>query len=222
MFAVRCFFLLCWCAATASAGELPATRTAAAPEFFLVAGVEEETVTFERPRVGDLSDKKVVRVKDMVVRGTDGEAIPPAKWRQALVAGSVVVVSADDRPVDAAYARVLKAGALLITATVPPALRLFAPRRGVGADVGKVVFSWQSEGTGLRGESAVLSYRSEAAGPWHRIAGGLPNSGEYAWRPPAVLPVVMFLRIEVSEADGAVLPAQTLKGLQIDRYLTAE
>ncbi len=54
---------------------------------------------------------------------------------------SVVVLSTDSRPVDAAYARILKTDTLVITVKEPGRVWEYRPERGVGKDAGSSFFA---------------------------------------------------------------------------------
>jgi hypothetical protein len=203
------FAMLCCCAVTRAGDERTAIAPGAvAPQFFQISTVAEEAITFVQIQKSGAEIKKVVRIKDIAVHDTDGNALPAELWKKLAVKGAVVVLSADSRPVDPAYARILKTDTLLITIKEPAGVGLYRPEMGIGNDTGKLILRW-GKATGLRARSVSLSYAQDINGPWHVIAEKLENQGSYAWKPPADFPAGFFLRLEATGEDGTPLQAQT-------------
>src|SRR5262245_4843593 len=82
-----------------------------------------------------------------------------------------------------------------------PFMELYRPDPGRGPNEGKVVFTWNVSGENLCDRPIALYYREKANGAWGLIAGGLKNTGEYAWRLPAGVPSKVFLRLQVNDKD---------------------
>ena len=91
----------------------------------------------------------------------------------------------------------------------PPSLDLYAPNAGTGADLGKLVFSWQASGKRLPPKAVVLTWAEKPAGPWHLIAADLDNRGSHVWQPPPRFPAAVYLRLQAADKDGKSSVAQT-------------
>ncbi len=86
--------------------------------------------------------------------------------------------------------------------TAPPVVRITGARYGSGHQSGQLVITWEARDTYLPAESIEIAYGASRQGPWHVIAAGLPNSGEYTWRPGAAMPREVFLKIVAKDEAG--------------------
>lgn len=91
---------------------------------------------------------------------------------------------------------------------VPAAAVLYEPRLTNTDDGPTVTFRWMATGSDLKPKPIRLSYGEAANGPWHDIAAGLSNTGEYTWRLPPQVPAAVLLRLEVHETTGGSVVAE--------------
>ena len=92
--------------------------------------------------------------------------------------------------------------------TAPPVVRLTGARYGRDHQSGHLLITWEAEDQYLPATPIDLAYSSSRQGPWHVIAAGIPNSGEYAWRPGAAMPREVFLKIVVKDEAGNTAEAE--------------
>ncbi|MFM8252864.1 MAG: hypothetical protein ACKOBW_14815 [Planctomycetota bacterium] len=85
----------------------------------------------------------------------------------------------------------------------PPRVQLTSVSFGEGQHSGELDIRWDARDEHLGLRPITLSYAETNAGPWHPIASGLTNSGQYFWRIVGQIPSKAILRIEArDEADN--------------------
>jgi hypothetical protein len=86
--------------------------------------------------------------------------------------------------------------------TDKPAVKLTRALYGEGPDSGWLLVGYTCRDNNLHEQPIQLSYSERADGPWITIASGLPNSGEYRWKPDPNLPNIVYLRVEAVDLAG--------------------
>lgn len=77
--------------------------------------------------------------------------------------------------------------------TTPPVVQLFEPSPDPGRR-DTLTISWNATDRNLTPKPITLEWAERREGPWHVIAGDLPNTGSFNWQLPASMQFRVFLR----------------------------
>ena len=96
--------------------------------------------------------------------------------------------------------------------TTAPDLKLPTPR----VVDGQLVVTWQAADKNFDAQPIDLLYSPSPKGPWHPVANGLRNTGEYVWNvASAEVPAKFYLRIEARDRGRNVGFAQTAEPIDM-------
>ncbi len=84
----------------------------------------------------------------------------------------------------------------------PPTVRITSAKYGRGNHAGMLQIAWEAQDQWLSEVPITLMYGENPYGPWRKIAGPLPNSGQYDWPVDDRVPEKIYLRIEASDQAG--------------------
>jgi len=98
--------------------------------------------------------------------------------------------------------------------TTRPTAAFGGVRRGVGADAGCLIFTYEAHDKNLGAEPISLYSAPRREGPWTPIARGLKNDGVYRWPVPRDAGSELYFRLEVLDLAGNItrvdLPERTV------------
>jgi hypothetical protein len=100
--------------------------------------------------------------------------------------------------------------------TTAPRAELLSVRPIPGVHAGMMLVTWTASDKNLSTEPIDLHYATNAAGPWHVIAKGLKNTGQYRWQVPHNVRGGILVKMTVSDLAGNVAEAQTAQAVQVD------
>ena len=196
--------------------EEPAKERYGKPLFCVVKSIDSEEVHLRELDTAAKTSHSI-RTLYLIACEANGKTLPSETWKQRLVAGTKVVLSSNGKPLSPAVRAMLKPTTVAIWKREAEGnLTLYLPKVDPSRP-GKVVFTWNSSGGGLRANSVRLSYAESEDGPWLRIGEKLPNTGELSWRVPANLPELVYLKAEIQEWNGTTLRAITPNPLSLSQ-----
>jgi hypothetical protein len=88
--------------------------------------------------------------------------------------------------------------------TTRPSIRVTQVNYGQGDRAGQLDIQWQAFDTGLADRPITLSFSEQENGPWHTIAAGLPNSGQYYWPADPRIPRAIYLKAQAIDDAGNI------------------
>ncbi len=98
-----------------------------------------------------------------------------------------------------------------------PTARIISAQQGVDSEAGHLIISYHADDQMLAARPVSLSFAETRGGPWIPIAGGLDNTGRYAWPIDARTPGQIYLRLEVRDEAGNVGVHETPEPITIDQ-----
>jgi hypothetical protein len=85
----------------------------------------------------------------------------------------------------------------------PPSVKLGPPQIGTGANVGKVLITWNASDIHLVQRPIALSWRADLPNsPWQPIVSAIDNTGRYIWPVPPNVPPKIHIRVEAADSVG--------------------
>lgn len=85
-----------------------------------------------------------------------------------------------------------------------PEVTLTGAKYGEGEFTGSLIVQWRARDEFLAERPITLAFGESTDGPWTTIAGGVRNSGQYAWPADAALPSQIYVRIDAADEAGNV------------------
>ncbi|MEM9365829.1 MAG: hypothetical protein AAGD07_07515 [Planctomycetota bacterium] len=85
-----------------------------------------------------------------------------------------------------------------------PEVTVTGAKYGEGEFTGSLIIQWRARDEHLLERPITLAFGESTEGPWTTIAGGVRNSGQYAWPADAALPAQIYLRIDAADQAGNV------------------
>jgi len=101
--------------------------------------------------------------------------------------------------------------------TTKPTARILSADRGVGAESGHLIVSYEAADTMLTARPISLLYGPTSGGPWTAIVAGLDNTGRYAWPIDQRTPPGIYLRLEARDEAGNIGTTETTQQITLDR-----
>ncbi len=101
--------------------------------------------------------------------------------------------------------------------TTKPTTRILSADRGVGAESGHLIVSYEAADSMLALRPISLLYGPTSAGPWTPIVSGIENSGRYAWPIVQRTPQGIYLRLEARDEAGNIGTTETTERFTLDR-----
>lgn len=98
-----------------------------------------------------------------------------------------------------------------------PTARIVSAQQGEGDEAGRLIISWQADDRSLAARPITLLFSATPGGPWLPIAGGMENTGRYAWPLDERIPPRVYLRLEVRDEAGNIGADQTPEAVVIDQ-----
>ncbi len=98
-----------------------------------------------------------------------------------------------------------------------PTARIVSAEPGVGAEAGRLIISWQADDLLLAARPISFFFSENRNGPWTPIAGGMENTGRYAWLIDGRTPPKIYLRLEVRDEAGNVGAHETAEPVVVDQ-----
>ncbi len=99
-----------------------------------------------------------------------------------------------------------------------PTAQITAAKQGTGHESGQLIICWQADDKMLAARPVTLSFSEDPGGPWTTIAGGLENTGRYAWPIDNRMPHGIYLRLEVRDEAGNLGAFQTTEPVSLDGF----
>ncbi len=85
-----------------------------------------------------------------------------------------------------------------------PSVRITSAKYGRGNYAGMLQITWEAHDGLLDDQPVTLLYGENPSGPWRKIAGPLPNTGQFDWQADDRVPEKIYLRIEAIDRAGNV------------------
>lgn len=99
----------------------------------------------------------------------------------------------------------------------PPTVKLLGVRPASKQDeLGTYIVSWSAADKNLSPAPISLYFSTSPNGPWQLLVKELKNQGEYAWRVPAAVRGLVFVRLEAADLAGNVAHDELTAGVQVD------
>lgn len=93
--------------------------------------------------------------------------------------------------------------------TIKPVAEFQAIKPLSGPEAGQILITWVARDRNLSAEPVELYYAPQREGPWHLIAKGIRNDGQYRWTAPPEVGGKVFLRMVVTDQAGNSCTCET-------------